>query len=250
MVILIAFITAGILYFHSYLTPEEEIFLAMDFIIDVNTDNGAFLRFITPDGKEKIEVFEGRFADGTKIFESRSYKHYPGWWKEYSMNQEEQTVDKVRSVGGNQFYHLLEIMNPAIRNLVYEYQAGEKGQLKIVEINGRRFTFFYRQPWNKEYYEIYGLNGKDETLWEIASYYNKVTMQHNSRENYALTLVLEKHPEFPFEPDGIKEISVRTGGKYPGMLVDAKLTSRKRVYCLYRVSTKGAMNSPRYRAGI
>ncbi|MCB8815407.1 hypothetical protein [Desulfosporosinus shakirovi] len=38
------------------------------------TDTGAFLCFVTADGKEKIEVYEGQFADGTKIFESRNFK--------------------------------------------------------------------------------------------------------------------------------------------------------------------------------
>ena len=105
------------------------------------------------------------------------------------MGQGEQTVDKVRGVGGNQFYHLLEIMDPAIPCLVYEYQAGNKVSLKIVEVNQHRFTAFYRQPWNKEYHQIYGLNEKGETLWDIDSYHQRTTMQQNSRENYALALV-------------------------------------------------------------
>ena len=77
LIVLIAVATAGMLYSHSHSRsiPEEEMFLAMDFTIDANTDNGAFLRFVTPDGKEKIEVYEGQFADGTKIFESRNFKH-------------------------------------------------------------------------------------------------------------------------------------------------------------------------------
>lgn len=170
LIVLIALATAGMLYSHSRSIPEEEMFLAMDFTIDANTDNGAFLCFVTPDGEEKIEVYEGQFADGTKIFESRNFKHDLGGWEQSTMGQGEQTVDKVRGVGGNQFYHLLEIMDPAITTLVYEYQAGNKVSLKIVEVNQRRFTAFYRQPWNKEYHQIYGLNEKGETLWDIDSY--------------------------------------------------------------------------------
>ena len=130
LIVLIAVATAGMLYSHSHSIPEEEMFLAMDFTIDANTDNGAFLRFVTPDGKEKIEVYEGQFADGTKIFESRNFKHDLGWWEQSTVGQGEQTVDKVRGVGGNQFYHLLEIVDPAITSLVYEYQAGNKVSLK------------------------------------------------------------------------------------------------------------------------
>lgn len=168
--VVIAVATAGMLYSHSRSIPEDEMFLAMDFTIDANTDAGAFLRFVTPDGKEKIEVYEGQFADGTKIFESRNFKNDFGRWQQSTVGQEEQTLDKVRGVGGNQFYHLLEIMDPTIPCLVYEYQTGNKVSLKIVEVNQRRFTAFYRQPWNKEYYQIYGLNEKGTILWKHDSY--------------------------------------------------------------------------------
>jgi len=86
LIVLIALATAGMLYSHSRSIPEEVMFLAMDFTIDANTDNGAFLRFVTPDGKEKIEVYEGQFADGTEIFESRSFKHDLGWWEQFKEN--------------------------------------------------------------------------------------------------------------------------------------------------------------------
>jgi len=169
LIVLIAVVTTGTLYYRSRSIIEEEMYLTMDFTIDANTDNGAFLRFVTPDGKEKIEVYERRFADGTKIFESRSFKHDLGWWEQSTVGQGEQTLDKVRGVGGNQFYHLLEIMDPAITSLVYEYQVGDKVSLRIVEVNQRRFTAFYRQPWNKEYHQIYGLNENGEALWDIDS---------------------------------------------------------------------------------
>ena len=171
VIFLMTVVTAGILHYHFSLIAEEEKFLAMDFSITVPTDKGAFLCFVTPDGKEKIEVSEGLFADGTKIFESTCYKHDSEGWKQYSLGQSEQTIDKVRSVGGDMFYHLLEIRDQAITNLVYEYQAGEKVPLKIEELNDRRFTCYYRQPWNKEDYQIYGLNEKGETLWDIAFYH-------------------------------------------------------------------------------
>lgn len=224
-IFLTTIVTAGILYYHSSLIEEDEKFLAMDFSINVPADNNAFLYFIAPNGKEKIEVSEGRFADGTKIFESRSFKRYLGWWKQESVGQSEQTIDKVRSVGGNMFYHLLEITDPAITNLIYEYQVGKKVPLKIIEVNGRRFTSYYRQPENKGDYQIYGLYERGDILWNIAAYHDKVKMQTNQREDFALDLVLERHPEFPSRPDESREISVRTGGKYPGLLVKAKLTT-------------------------
>ncbi|MHB8077596.1 hypothetical protein [Desulfosporosinus fructosivorans] len=85
LIILIALATAGMLCSHSRFIPEEEMFLAMDFTIDANSNNGAFLRFVTPDGEEKIEVYEGQFADGTKIFESRNFKHDLGGWEQSTM---------------------------------------------------------------------------------------------------------------------------------------------------------------------
>lgn len=206
-IFLIMVVAAGIFYADFYHIPEEEQFLTTDYTIDANTENNAFLRFITPDGQEKIEISEGQFADGTKIFESHCSKYSLGRWKEYEMNQGEQTVDKVRSVGGNQFYHLLEVIDPAITSLVYEYQTGQKVPLTIVEVNGRRFTAFYRQPWNKEDYQIYGLNEKGQILWDMTSYHTRVAMQQNSRMDYALGLVLEKHPEFP-RTNEIKKTSV------------------------------------------
>lgn len=175
--------------------------------------------------QREIEVSEGRFADGTKIFESTRYKHDAQGWKQGSTGQSEQTIDKVRSVGGDLYYHLLEIRDPAITSLVYEYQAGEKVSLKVVELNGRRFTSYYRQPENKEDYQIYGFNKKGDILWDITAYHDRVRMQTNQREDFALAMVLERHPEFPSRPDESKEISVRTGGQYPGMLVKAKLTT-------------------------
>lgn len=224
-IFLIIIVIAGLLYDHSLLVAEKEEFLTVDFSITVPADNDAFLCFITPDGKEKIEVSEGRFADGTKIFESTSYKHYAQGWKRGSTGQGEQTIDKVRSVGGNTYYHLLEIRDPAITSLVYEYQAEKKVSLKIVELKGRRFTSYYRQPGNKEDYQIYGLNERGDILWDITAYHERVKMQTNQREDFALTMVLERHPEFPSRPDESKEICVRTGGQYPGMLVKAKLTT-------------------------
>ena len=134
LIVLIAVATAGMLYSHSRSIPEEEMFLAMDFTIDANTDNGAFLRFVTPDGKERIEVYEGQFADGTKIFESRNFKHDLGWWEQSTVGQGEQTVDKVRGVGGNQFYHLLEIMDPAITSLVWCNNTATKSAEENISI--------------------------------------------------------------------------------------------------------------------
>lgn len=55
-------VSAGILYYHFFLIAEDEKYLATDFTITVSADNGAFLCFITPDGKEKIEVSEGQFG--------------------------------------------------------------------------------------------------------------------------------------------------------------------------------------------
>ena len=43
LIVLIVVATAGMLYSHSSSIAEEEMFLAMDFTIDANTDTGAFL---------------------------------------------------------------------------------------------------------------------------------------------------------------------------------------------------------------
>ncbi|SHI27126.1 hypothetical protein SAMN02746098_03619 [Desulfosporosinus lacus DSM 15449] len=53
-------------------------FLAMNFTIDANTDTGAF---VTPDGKEKIEVYEGQFDGRFKDVRRRAKCHHsiPGF---------------------------------------------------------------------------------------------------------------------------------------------------------------------------
>jgi hypothetical protein len=144
----------------------EDGFTAMDFSITKPADHRAVLRFITPGGQEKIDVFESQFADGTRIFESHRSALEQGSWKWQSIGQTEQTRDKVRALGGNLQYHLMEIMDPRITSLAYEYAAGKEVTLKIVDLDGRRFTCYYRPPDNKEEYKLYGLNQKGERIWD------------------------------------------------------------------------------------
>lgn len=129
-------------------------------------EQGTVFRLLTPDGKEKIEVNDGRFSNGTKILESIVYQHQFNQWKQIIMGQEPyKTNDPVRVAGNGQF-GILELVDPNIVKVQYETKL-EKVDLSISQVRNRRFVAYKQIPGKKEYYQVYAIGNSGQVLWQL-----------------------------------------------------------------------------------
>lgn len=137
------------------------------FIIDYNIDDkGPVFRLQTPDGKEMIEILDGKFSDGTCILEAIVYQRHSNQWNQITMGQEPyKPNDPVRGAGNGQF-GILELVNPNIVKVQYEMKQG-KIDLAISQVKNRRFVAYKQTPGNKEYYQVYAINNSGQVLWQL-----------------------------------------------------------------------------------
>jgi len=140
---------------------------AQQFVVDTGTgDQEPVLRLLTRDGKEKIEIFDGQFSDGTNILGSVVYERRFNKWNQITMRQSPyKPNDPVRVSGGGQF-GIIEVMDPDIIYVDYETQKN-KIQLSITRLKSRRFVAYQYVPGNKEYYQIRGVSKDGETIWQL-----------------------------------------------------------------------------------
>ncbi|HHY26164.1 MAG TPA: hypothetical protein GX523_05330 [Desulfitobacterium dehalogenans] len=140
---------------------------AHQFVVDTGTgDQGPVLRLLTQDRKEKIEVFDGEFADGTKILESVVYEVRFDKWNQITMGQSPyKSNDPVRISGGGQF-GIIEVIDPNIIYVDYETQK-DKIQLTIIQVKSRRFVAYQKVQGSKEYFQIRGVSKDGETIWQL-----------------------------------------------------------------------------------
>lgn len=137
------------------------------FQIDSSDGNqGTVLRLVTPDGKERIEIFYSQFSDGTKILESVVYEKQLDTWKQVKLGQSPyQPNDPVRVCSNDQF-GVFEIVDPNIVKVEHETK-NNKLELSIIKVSSRRFVAIKQTPGNKEYFQVRG-NGKGgEVLWQL-----------------------------------------------------------------------------------
>ena len=135
------------------------------FVIDKSLTNEekVIFRLISSDGKEKVEVVDGKFADGTKILESRGYtKKFYGWQQTGAGQSEYNDQDKIR-LCGHMHYLIYEAIDPNIVSMEYR---DEKKNTKVPfdEINGRRFAAIYRFYRTNYSFEIHFLNNDGEAI--------------------------------------------------------------------------------------
>lgn len=137
------------------------------FVVDNNIgDQGPILRILTKDKKEKLEISDGKFSDGTNILVSIVYQRNLGDWKQIALGQEPyKQNDPVRVTGYDQF-GILEIINPNIIKVEYETKYG-KFDLAISQVKNRRFVAYKQNPGAKDYYQIYGFDKKGQVLWQL-----------------------------------------------------------------------------------
>ncbi|TGE38876.1 hypothetical protein E4K67_05210 [Desulfosporosinus fructosivorans] len=140
---------------------------AQQFVVDTGTgDQGPVLRLLTQDRKEKIEIFDGQFTDGTKILESVVYELRFNKWNQITMGQSPyKSNDPVRISGGGQF-GIIEVIDPNIIYMDYETQK-DKIKLSIIQVKSRRFVAYQHVPGNKEYFQIRGVSKDGETIWHL-----------------------------------------------------------------------------------
>lgn len=140
---------------------------AQPFIVDASTDEkDLVLRVLTSNGKKKLELFDGEFADGTKILESCVYEWKANKWIFAHIGQQPyKPDDPVRMLSANSF-GILEVIAPEIITVEYETDT-EKKLLSIAEVNSRRFVVFQAESGNKSYYQIRGKGKDGEVLWQL-----------------------------------------------------------------------------------
>jgi len=140
---------------------------AQQFVVDTGTDDqGLALRLLTQDKKGKIEIFDGQFADGTRILESVVYELRFNKWNQITMGQSSyESNDPVRISGGGQF-GIIEVIDPNIICVDYETQM-DKIQLVIIQVKSRRFVAYQHDPGNKKYFQICCVSKDGETLWQL-----------------------------------------------------------------------------------
>ena len=89
----------------SSMTLSKNTLQPFQVAVDSSDGNeGAVLRLVTPDGKERIEIFDSQFSDGTKILESVVYEKQLDTWKQIKLGQSPyQANDPVRVCSNDQF---------------------------------------------------------------------------------------------------------------------------------------------------
>ncbi|MDR3587803.1 MAG: hypothetical protein P4L59_21205 [Desulfosporosinus sp.] len=137
------------------------------FMVDYNiSSQGPVFRLLTLHGKEKIEILDGKFSDGTSILESIMYLRDSNRWNQITMRQETyQPNDPVRGAGNGQF-GILELVNPNIVRVEYETKQ-EKIKLSISQVKNRRFVVYKQTPENMEFYQVYAINNSGQVLWQF-----------------------------------------------------------------------------------
>ncbi len=171
-VIMFLFITNAILILvgcpsSSTLPSSSTEITIQEFIVDYNISNqGPVFRLLTPDGKEKIEILDGKVSDGTSILESIIYQRDSNRWDQIAMGQAPyKPNDPVRGAGNGQF-GILEIVNPNIVKVQYATKQ-EKIDISINQVKNRRFVAYKQTPSNKEFYQVYAINNRGQVLWQL-----------------------------------------------------------------------------------
>lgn len=137
------------------------------FIIETGIEEqGPVLRLLTPNGEKKFELFDGEFADGTKILESSVYRWKSDKWTFAHMGQQPYKPDDPVRMSSLDCFGILEVIDPEIITVEYETDT-EKKLLSIAEVNSRRFVAFQTEPGNKDYYQIRGKSKDGEVLWQL-----------------------------------------------------------------------------------
>ncbi|AET67846.1 hypothetical protein Desor_2244 [Desulfosporosinus orientis DSM 765] len=148
-------------------TDTSSINTVQQFNVDTGTsDQGPVLRLLTQDGNEKIEIFDGQFADGTKILESVIYELRFNKWNQTTMKQSSYIPNAPVIVSGGGQFGVLEVIDPNIIRVDYETQK-DKRQLSIIQVKSRRFVAYHHLPGNNEYYQIRGVSKDGDTIWQL-----------------------------------------------------------------------------------
>ena len=137
------------------------------FQVDSSDGNqAALLRLVTPDGKERIEIFDSQSSDGTKMLESVVYEKQLNTWKQIKLGQSlYQPNDPVRVCGNDQF-GVFEIVDPNIVKVEHETK-NNKLELSIIKVDSQRFVAFKQTPGSKEYFQVLGISKCGEILWQL-----------------------------------------------------------------------------------
>lgn len=135
------------------------------FTIDLSltAEEGVIFRLISADGKEKVEVVDGKFADGTKILESRGFIHKPQGWRQTGAGQSEyKEQDKIR-LCGYQEYLIYEAVDPNIVSMEYK-DENKIAKVPFIEVKGRKFAAIYRFFRPNYSYQINFMNKNGEAI--------------------------------------------------------------------------------------
>lgn len=137
------------------------------FQIDSSDGNQrAVLTLVTPDEKDKIEIFDSQFSDGTKILESVVYEKQLNTWKQVKLGQSPYKPNDAVRVCGNDQFGVLEIVDPNIVKVEYETK-NDKLELSIIKVNSLRYVAFKQTTGNKEYFQVLGISQVGEVLWQL-----------------------------------------------------------------------------------
>lgn len=137
------------------------------FQVDSSDGNqGAVLRLVTPDGKERIEIFDSQFSDGTNILESVVYEKQFNTWKQIKLGQSPYKPNDAVRVCGNDQFGVLGIVDPNIVKVEYETK-NDKLELSIIKVNSLRYVAFKQIPGNKKYFQVHGISKGGEVLWQL-----------------------------------------------------------------------------------
>lgn len=135
------------------------------FTIDLSLtdEEEVIFRLISADGKEKVEVIDGKFADGTKILESRGFIYKSKGWQQIGAGQSEyKEQDKIRFCG-YQEYLIYEAVEPNIASMEYK-DENKIAKVPFIEVKGRRFAAIYRFFRPNYSYQINFLNKNGEAI--------------------------------------------------------------------------------------
>ena len=136
------------------------------FIVDIGDgkqlkhgQEAPLLKLQTPNGLEKLEIFEGGHAE---LYMWRSDK-----WEWVSGGQGGATGKDSKVIGlSTRQFGVLEVYDPNIIKMEFETEIDKK-QLSFIEANSHRFIAYQNDPRHKDDYQIRGISKDDEIIWQL-----------------------------------------------------------------------------------
>jgi len=157
-------------YLHKLTIPNHIIFSGTQYfrVFPLKSDSKSAFSIISIDGKEKIDVVEGKYKSGAKFIELRYYELVKNKWKQvcYTLNPQPLRKNDILKDISAMGYYIFEILDEKVDSIIYEDDNG-KWVLPVYSINSRRFTAYYREEYlMHKYYQIYAMDKNGKVIWK------------------------------------------------------------------------------------